>query len=385
MKLKKNRSILALEALEDRWVPSYMFTYNGASDLATLTQTTDDGATTVTLNAGLSYNDGSGTVTNVMSPGIEPGNLTVNMLSGTSSLTITLTDPLNGNLTLNLNNGTRSVVFNGGSNTIGNNLSINAASGNQTLSLANGTAMTVGGSANINLGTGDDSIDATSGLNVGSNLSLSGVNAFNPGVLNVNGNLTFNAASEFVNDTLTLPAGSMIGGSLSYMGNAGVDSVTLTGTAIGGSAYLSLSGGNNAVTLTGTSDQGSLSVTAGLGSDSFTSDATSDFERGMYLNLGSSGLTAATANVASIGGTMGSNASVTYYGGSGVDNVTYSGGGGPASVMAFLGAGNDTFTLASHASGTNVSSLYIDFGAGTDLFVNNYGTYIPNMRLLNLP
>src|SRR5207237_1742595 len=134
------------------------------------------------------------------------------------------------------------------------------------------------------------------------------------------------AASELQADTLTLPAGTVINSSLTYTGNAGVDSVTLTTTSVGGSINLNLSGGANAVTITAGSVGGSTSVTGGLGNDSFTSTTTS-FARGVYLNLGDGN------NVAAIGGTMGSNASAQITTGAGADSVTYSAGGN-AAVMA---------------------------------------------------
>lgn len=139
-----------------------------------------------------------------------------------------------------------------------------------------------------------------------------------------------------------------IGGSISYYGGAGADTVTVSAT-VGGSELFYMGGGANTVLVTG-SVSGSISYYGGIGANT------------------------ATFNSA-VGG------SVIYYGGAGVDTITLGALFNARAFRGILGAGND---VLNYTAGATVSYLYVDFGLGTDTF-NGVANAPSNRYIRNLP
>ncbi len=363
--------------------------YVFATGSLTSTQVEDVGDITVDNNGLLQsirfINGGTSTLMPVT-------HLTIDLLSGTSTnLDLDLDNALAGNLFVELDNGLRNLNFIGANNSIGGNLTITGAADDQIVELAVNNSLTVGGHATISLGSaggGGDVVDEdANNITIGGNLDLIGVNLFeNHGTMTVDGRVLVDNSSA-VADSLFGDATTMtIVGNFTYLGGGGSDEVELNGvggTSIGGDAWIDLGdsifGGSQAALfdVSTSSVGGSLTVMAAnaTGGDLFQSTTGASFGGDITVNLGHG-----TNNANIVGVFGGSN--VRYTGGAGVDNVTFGTTGNPADVNVKLGANDDTFTLLAGAA-ISPTSLRVDFGGGNDTFVNNFGVFTFDARLLN--
>lgn len=384
--LNNNKKInLALENLEDRVVPAFDLMYTPYTDLWTITQVANDGAVTVSVDGGnfLTVSDASGTA----NAGIANGSLTLNMLSGTGDVSVTLDGFLSGNVMLNLNNGDRFLTFDGGANAINGNLTIRAGTGDQSVELGLNSPLSVGGTSFIDLGTGVDETFTTTGLFNGGNFTARGVNFFDDTDIGlpmfIGGSMSFYSNMEAEDTIIALDfADWNIGSNLTILSGNGDEIFFINDGTIGGNLYMnagnSLAFGIQDMDISGTTIGGNVTVLAGFSSfvDNLVMDGLTTIGGNVYVNLGSGD------NGVIFDGTLGGT-SVTYIGGSGLDDVFYNFSGGLERIYANLGAGDDTFSLQSTVA---PAYLYVDFGIGTDFFDNQFpGVFTFPVILRNLP
>ncbi len=309
--------------------------YQFASDKLTSTQVEDLGGSVVVDNQGpgdaIRFNHGG---TSLLMPVMS---LQVNMQdSSLTDLDINLNGILSGDLGVDLGDGLRQLRLVGLGNSIGGDLLVSAGSGDQTVNLNVASPLTVSGVVMLDLNGGNDTLsDNVNGIDIGGDLSLYGVNQFtNLGTLLVGGHWTID--NRIANGlSMIVDAGTIdLTGDFTYLGGAADDTVDFSsgfpGLLIGGDIDLQMGDGNNAATL----------------------------QSGVF------------------GGT-----SISYLGGSGMDEFVLGLAGNDADVTANLGAGDDLFELQATAS---VHTLFVDFGAGNDMFVNDYGAFDFPATLLSL-
>lgn len=401
-----NKQFLNLESLEERLTPAFDFFYNPSGDIWTVTQVQDDGDATITVDGinDLVIDDGAGGPVTV---GVALGSLTVNMMDNSSGdVSVTIDGPLSGNVTVNLGNGgdsdgdsVRDLDFDAalGSLVFGN-LRITGGTGDQEVELSTAGPMDVGGTINIDLGLGDDTVAATNGFSSGSSTTMNNVNYFapSPGLpsgIAIGGSLFFNASRDNIDNLFDVNDEDLtvvIGGSVSYIGGNGDDDFILndTGTndvTIGGNVSITtgnnISGGTQDVALGDATIGGGLTVRGGTisGDDNVSTLDGAIIGGNIYVNTGMLG---DTGDTVSLLGTNGGS-SITIITSIGDDDVTYGMIGSNARLYASLGLGNDTFTLEDNVT---LFYLYVDFGFGSDLFVNNYiGPFPFRVYLRNLP
>ncbi len=411
---KKNRFQLGLERLEDRVNPSFNAFFDSLTSTWTLTQVTDDGDITVTVDgAGLHTTDGAGTA----SYGAAGNNLKIVLLSNfPDNLSVQLDSALPGDLNIQAGSGDRNIDLTGTSNTIGGNLTLAAGNGNQTVDLAVTADLNVGQNATVTLGIGDDEITASNNINVGTigaffgnayfDLSNGAGDLFDPlADVTVGGNLTIRSASvvlggttttglnftvannlESFGQTFSSGGGVDVGDNFTYIGASNFDTVALNSGAdtIGGNVYINL--GNDL----GPSDQtvdvsdaiigGNVIVFGGFATgvganNSYSSSAATDITGNLTISFGNSN----GANVATIDGHVGG-AITRYSGGAGADNVTVvSGAAIDGNLAVSLGRGNgaQSVTVSGATIGGSVSVIAgIVTGGGGNTYTSTAATTI---------
>lgn len=264
-------------------------------------------------------------------------NLDINLLGGTgNNLDVDWDMAYTGDLRIDMGSSPRILSFTGDSNSISNDLTVTAGSGDQTVNLATTTNLMVGGDVSIDLGLNNDSLtDSGNDVNVGGDFTITGGNNYtNSGTMTVGGNLFINNAFETQASMFEDTGVMNVTGNFDYAGNSADDSVILdslnAGATIGGDINVNLSSGNNTALL---------------------------------LNN-------------SVGGT-----SVTYSGGGGNDLVELGLAGGPIDANVILGGGDDTFEIK---AGVPMNSLFANFGTGNDTFINGNGPFNYPATLLGL-
>ena len=393
MKLS-TKSILNLEALEERLTPAFDFFYNPAGDIWTVTQVQDDGDATITVDAitnDLVVDDGAGGPVTV---GVALGSLTVHLMDNSSGdLTVQLDEFLFGNVSIHLGNGgdfdgdgNRNLDLTGISNTVLGNFSVTGGTSDQVVDLSTLALLSVGGSFNMNLGLGNDAVFATSGVSVGGSMSLFNVNFIDidSAGATVGGNVSIRMTDNepsFYN----ISAGvSVIGGNFTYTGGNSTDVVFLDGgDIIGGSVNIyvgnDILGGLQGVALEGATIGGNLTFRGGTidGADLVSSDVDTIIGGSIYVNTGTLG-----DDIVTLLGTNGGNA-VSVITGLGDDVIDYGMIGANARLYASMSLGDDTFILGDNVT---LSYLYIDFGFGSDIYTSLYvGPYPFRVYLRNLP
>ena len=415
--IHKNRTRLELLSLEERLTPSFTGIYEPTTDTWTLNQVSDDGIVAISIAAGtndLTVDEtffGGGMATF----GVATGNLTINLLDNSTPGLVVINDGgLTGNLSINLGSGDRFFfggTFLSGTGSIGGNVTVTAGAGDQDVLLGfnpigfGTTPVSIGGSANIDLGTGIDFVIQFDDLFIGGSFTMRNVNDFldapDNGSLTmiVGGNLNFyvnqeNLESELNLDDLLLLS---IGGNVTYFGGNDEDNLDITGNGasfIGGSVYVNL---GNAMNLNGVSDSqdveipdviigGNLTVIGGFNVadpgvfDFVDTNAGTVIGGNVYINTGPNGL-----DVVNLFGTIGGS-SVRVITGIDNDSVTYAMTGNRVRVFTSMSLGNDTFILGDGISNPSLGYLYVDFGFGADIFMNNFfGPYTFPVVLRNLP
>jgi hypothetical protein len=398
---QKRRAHLAVEQLEQRWVPAnvkfvsgYLLISPSAGEAAlnlTVVQSattantftvTDQGKTLGSYagvgNIFITGGNGADTVSVDLKGKTYTGGLTANTGSGADTVTVmssaaggALLGNVNlngsgGNHVVNLATGANGITIGGsvqatdtlGANTfnfgattastLGKNLTL---TGYNTVSLGGAAGDTINGGITVNdgaLGLGakvtlNDKLTVNSALNV---TTGAGNDTITIGSITVNGNAQVNTGSG--NDTVALAAGTStptVGGNLTITGGSGNDSVNLAGGAsesVGGTLTIGLGDGTDTVTLDNANltVAGSLRLSLGNGNDSVTVDST--VNGNMYWSLGSG------TDTVTIGSAPGGR--LYWTSGNGDDSVTFgdatSVGGQSWNVQMQFGTGSDTLTLA---------------------------------------
>jgi hypothetical protein len=361
--------------------------YTLATDSLAMVQVLDTGNITLDNNgAGGAIRLNNGFVTE-MTPATD---LRLILVDGTStSVTVDLDSALAGSLILQLRSGARNVTFTGTSNTVGGLLRIEASEGIQNVYLAVNADMNVGGNLVINGRNASDSVNISGhAVNVANAMILRSINTLNnSGTLAVAGD--FNMIGVLENElTRLLNTGTFnVAGNVTYLGGGGVDEFSFSAgsASIGGFTYVNLGDSNlvqsqQVVRLTGNFSTDLLQVTSGnsIGGNSFLTSATTNVTDDLIVNFTNSN----KANTAVFRGTY-SGTYGTYRGGSQVDTVTFGASGVNMEFATLVFGGNDVYTLETTA---DLDFMFVDFGAGTDTYINNIGNPLPfASSIINLP
>jgi hypothetical protein len=385
-----HRLRLCIEQLEDRCCP----TVSAMVDTAGNVNITGapDGLVNINLTNDATYaiTDNGVAVPITGAPtGQAPGAVIAILSYSTSSFE---SAPGNDTITVNLN-GFR----------MGGGLGVNMGKGLDTLNV-NGNAV-LGGTVPANIiGLGVNTL-LVQNANVGGTIKIDSSRETQPGdfrLVNdvINGDVNIKSSNDRDNVTvdnttigrdlllslsdttggsanaLTLTSTSTVGRNLVFLSGAGGGTAVLDGT-ISGSATLNMGFGLDSVSLTG-SIGSNLTLLAGHGVNLVTLDAASFVGGNVFMNL-NNGLNFVDFE-GSIGGT-----SLTYMGGSGVDNVTFNAFAPQVRATALLGANNDSFILGAN---TSLAALLVDFGShtlgGMNSFTNLLGVHPFPITLRNL-
>ncbi len=382
---KFHRHPLTLEFLESRTCPAPLnFFFDGAGNLR-VTGTPDILGLTFTAVADNTFDIDDG-FTSVFTAVEIPGNISVNLnpvpgFFPGDSVTFDLgANSMNGGISVSTGSGDDIVTITSTGGFIGGNVTTTA------VDFVGATLVNIGGNVLINNQNSSGATFVTfDGGSVGGNFTALGRSGGSALDLNsvalggffggtpVGGNVFVNFNNVGTN-RFNLDPTSAIGGNLTYLGGNGNDSITLEG-AIGNSVSLNLGGGtNDLLASAGSLIGGNLAMVSGLGTDSVSFGGT--IGRNLYFNLGGG------ANTLDFTGVSGGSA-FTYIGGFGVDSVTFGFGANAQRARLFLNLslGDDFFELGTGA----ITSLFADFGFGSDTFMNSVGLFTFPATLRNLP
>jgi len=355
----KRRVFLALEQLEDRWVPATISFYNGILSVTapignlTLTQTSNN--TFQIVDSGGHSSPSYGPVSSIL---IDSGN-------GTHNTTIALGGNIyTGNLVINQHNGADSVGINNGS-VLGNTL-IATGTGNDTVALAGTASVTFGGNVTLVNSSGIASVNlGATAVKIGGSLGITGAATVTQGAssVTVGGAFTIQDFPLTGSSTVTLGGASLTAKSLSITGGQGADSVSITNATIGtsgfGSTQINLGQGNDTLNITGTNTfNGPFNFTSGVGSDSVNLGSAS-----ITINGNASINTGQGNDTVTLGGPVFGNLSLTN--GSGNDSITVS-GQVYGNLFVSQGNGNDTITVSNAPLTSPFGTFYLNAGNGND-------------------
>lgn len=398
--LSRPRHVLALEQLEDRYVPALFLQLDPAGNLIGIFGTPTDPAN---IELQFTNTDQVQVVENSVPIGAPldvPGNLVVNIgntnaaapsfaveMNGfdfSSSLSITLGNANNGWL-LSVNDSDASTP-----STIYGKLAITTGNGDDTVSIAHDeignpslNSLNLFGGLAANTKGGNDTLTycgiTTGACEIHGNVSLSNVNNFEIGLTDfahVSGSVTLNTILETSIDTIYFRSLSQVDGNVILStGNEGApgDAVVMQGT-VGRTLSANLGAGFNTFLLDSTAIvNGSLVVVSGNQADAVTLAASSTVLGNVTMVLGNGNNTVLFDTDAYVGGT-----SITCYTGSGRDDVVYRATAPGAFLNLQLGAGSDTFTFGDPllVTSPSVARAFTDFGAGNDTYLQGLGIVI---------
>ncbi len=379
---EKQQAILALEELENRWVPASISFYGGNLNV-----------TNIVSNQLTVMQDG--TTANKFS--VQDGAGSKFTFQGVSNITINDVGPHNVTVDTNGNNYTGNLIVNvqNGSDTVGivNSTGTGAILGNVTLT-------TKFGSDTVSLGTnffGSLTLansNAISSLTVGSPtikgaLSITGIPSvtITSAVTAIKGGLSIQDGG-ISSSTITIQggsgAGTMIGNYLNITGGSLADSLTIGSgnITVNGNTSLTLGQGSDTFSLssTGSVFNGSFSFTSGAGADTVTKAGGNTFNGSVGFNLGNGTDTLTLGTDAAVNG----NLSITEGNGNALITVNTAVVNG--NLIMSLGQGSDTVSVANSPSGGlgtffltalngNNSVTINPAAAGTSWNINfNFGT-----------
>jgi hypothetical protein len=383
----KNRTRLSLEALNDRINPSSFHAVHAGSNLV-ITQDSAASGEIVILDDPQSgsvdvVDLGAGGGTLLANTG-GTTNLIVNLKSAdTTEVLYTVESARFGSVTLNVKNSAARVLEISGAGSIGHNFTVVGGNGGLNVEdLVN--PLQIGGNATFKGGKGADSLDLTSQTaSIGGNLTLMGFNDLFLKGDSIGGGVTLRDPGELRDDFLSLEDTS-VGGNLTYVGGAGADDVDFQGTTPSVHGNVTVNFGNQLAGDTSFFVQpaGLTSVIGGnlrvIGSNLGANDVIVQgvVTGNIALNLRNG------TNTTVIDGTF-LGKTVTYSGGSGVDDVAYEvlAGSSAARFTAHLGANNDSMTFGD-ITNVNPAFALVDFGAGADTVA---GTIDFANKFLHLP
>lgn len=239
----------------------------------------------------------------------------------------------------------------GGSLTIARGAATSTAL-HQIFNLAN---VLVGGSITFTGGNGPDTL-ALNTVTVGTNVAVTSGLGFN--------NFSFSADS-------------VIGTSFTYSGGDGDDNLTNLDGVIGSTAYISLGNGVNTLIFTG--EVGTdMTISGGSGTDLLL-NFSGTVGRNLTVNLGNATTNPGASNTFDFSGAV-FGSRFSYVGGLGLDDLDLN--GTLANVYVDIRLGGSVDDLAMTAAVGRLRYLFVDFGAGNDLFTHaalNYPFYIINL------
>lgn len=260
--------------------------------------------------------------------------------TGAATLALTAGSQINGALVFNGNDAAQSLSL-GDNTVIGKSLTYNGRLGEDFFTIGAGT--TIGGNATLN-GT-EFGIFTTSSA------------------ITIEGNLRFNNASNSLASTFRRDGGSEpinVGGSLSYIGGRGDDSLSI-GSTIGGNVTFNDKTGDNTFNIAeGSTIQGRITMTTGSGNDRFNIQS-GIVDKDLTLKLGEGD----NAFFYGIAGNVNVGGSLVFTGGQGVDQMQTSGGGMiiGGNLTINLGNGLNTIIASTIVTGNKVT---INTGDGAD-------------------
>ena len=341
------------EQLEDKRCLAFLGFFDGVT--LDIVQTEDDGDIVIAKDIATGIWSATDNVQTFQF--VDPTHVTVELLDNTANrLEIQIDQIHGGDLTVDLGNGTRDVFFTGVANEIDGDLVINSGDDSQVVGLTAdplnfpaAAPLVVHGSAEVNLGEGDDTLTSFQTLvTVDVDLTLRGVNEFEYNLTvglpapPTPGDVLIDNSFEDVESAIT--GNGSIFGSFTYIGGENIDTVDLGGSLVVGDININLGEGNpffgspQIVNIQGQSE-GDIIIEAG------------DSEDGNEITVGGVFL----GNI------------VSYTGGDTVDLFLWEADGAQADVFVDFGAGNDVFSLDQQ-----VNLLEIDFGNDVgDQFINN--------------
>lgn len=360
-------------------LPDTIIFHGNATDYAgNVLVNSGNGADVVTLDggAGTTITNGNVTVISIIDnadtldlSGTIGGSLTYVSLYGKDTVATTGATTVDGNATLT---GLQHLTLTSAL-TVKGDLTLTNISAGFPLDVVGAGALTVGTSSSVL-----ESLTVTGGA---------GADVFSPsGVVTVTGNATFNFGQSVVGSTMTLAAGSSVGGNLTYNGGNGGDTVGFgAGDAFAGNVTLNLGNGANLLSLaTNFAVAGNLSIAEGNGSN---------------LAFAIGGTTAAT--YAQIAGNLtitqgnGVNGTVTvesppagvltYKGGNGTDDLDLEGAVGSV-YDVYLTFGTGTNTLAFDSAGNGLTYIgYVVGSGGTNTFSQSATDTLIDISFINFP
>jgi hypothetical protein len=333
----------------------------------------------------------------------------------------------NDKVRLNLNGNTATltnVVIRGGdgldelsieSGTLQASVWLFGGNGNDKLTI--GGATITGAALVLDGGAGDDNA-LLGGSTITANTWVSRAQNVSLGGANITGNLVILPGEA--KTTTAGSSGSEISGNFYYVGTSADDHLNLSGgTIVGGSVYARLGNGSNSVDILPGAELNRVQIWGGTGNDTVSIAAETkniDMVLGNGTNSVTFGGATVTGNLRIWGGNgadsvaMNAHGSVTgnislymgngansfdgaqnvggtfnYVGGSGVDTVSLTSPRTTSyAVRLHLGAGDDAFTYTHVTGNQDVSSFYLNFGAGTDTFTHNVPITWPSI-VIGLP
>ncbi len=188
-----------------------------------LTQTADDGDVSIS-NIGLNntwvVSDGSGNSAFPMANDVQ-----INMLSGNSTLKLSLHKAHPGDVHVILNDGSREFRMDGSSNSIGGMFRVDGGTGNQQLVFTGNAPLTVGGDTTISLTSGfDEILPTTHDVSIGGALRIFGTNRIEfAAKTDVGGFLIVNSSMETALTEFIANTEIAVGGGITYIGGDGPD------------------------------------------------------------------------------------------------------------------------------------------------------------------
>ncbi len=402
----KRRVFLAVEQLEDRWVPARIAYANGVLAITNLTSVTPAALTiqqSATTPNTFSVTDGTGTSTftfsGVSTIVVDAGNAAHTVLMNTNGSIYT------GNFVLNAHNGNDSISITNSTGTGGilGNTTVVTGTGNDSVTIGGaGTSMTFGGNITLANSSGTESvtIGGTAGTTtVLGQLSITDARniLLNANLVRVGGGVAIQDAG-IGNSSITLTAGAGAGTRIDRFliisGGSAADSTTINGgiLTVNGNTIITMGQGNDTFTLSATSTfNGNFLFNSGAGNDLVNvtpnGGTTTTFNGNVSFNLGSNGSDSLTLDTATVingslgvivgngndslqlGSTVFGNVALLLGNGNDTVNLSPTVGNAPTGVVSiFAGNGSSSITLGTNGAAAfqGAWNVQFNFGTGTD-------------------
>jgi hypothetical protein len=387
---QKRRVRIAVEQLEQRWVPA---TVRFVSGYLLISPSSGESAMNLTVKQAtvnsFTVTDGAsglGTYSGV-------ANILITGANGADTVTVNLNGlAYAGNLTANTGDGNDTVNITGGGAILGN-VGLNTGFGNDSVALAATGAAGIhfGGTVQVTDLTGANTLTVGNGAasSFGGDLSATGYNTVTlgngTGAIAFGGNVTVNDGSVSLGAKITVSNGVTVNKALNITTGPGADTISLGNDTVTGNTQINTGSGNDTVTDTGAAPLfggnltisstgsgndsvnlspgagtvgGTLSVTLGDGTDTVTLNSTLNVNGDLRMTLGNGNDSVTVDSLV--------NGNMFWSEGNGTDTITI--GNAPGGVLNWTsGNGNDSVTLgdATNAAG-ETWNVHMQFGTGND-------------------